>query len=176
MFKRFWHVLTLVLAVQSLIFGSAMVEAKPTPKTKKVQNKSREKAKAKITKRITDHKTAYSRNAMTEPHVDIKVTPPGPRGKPGIVLVEVYNRTKVYLQTVEFEIELENKGWDRLSQTITVAEMEAGGSTTQEFKLPPQSSKSAVYSISDVNIDRMEMYSYDAIPVELNYNTDLILR
>jgi hypothetical protein len=156
--------------VTALVITAASSEAKPKEKNK------RRATKVQTTKRITDSKTAHTTNAMTSEHVDIKVTPPGPHGKPGVVIVEVYNRSKLYLETVRFELELDNNGWDRLSQTITVDAMEAGGSTVRELKIPGETSKSAASSIKDVQIKRMEMYSNDATLVRLNYNLDLIVR
>jgi hypothetical protein len=108
------------------------------------------------------HTQAYKLHPERGPYLDIKVTPPSPRGVDGRVLVEVYNRTKLKLATVKFDITLQNSGGFSIGAVIEASSLNPNMSGAQWVKIPkiggqfPAVSVAVVDGLRSITVDARE--------------------
>ena len=109
------------------------------------------------------HTKAYLVHTERGPHVAIIITPPSARGVDGRVLIEVYNRTKVHLALVKFDINLRNSGGFSINSTAEAKDLKAKSSSAIWIKLPkikeqfPQVTAATADGLRVINANAIEI-------------------
>jgi hypothetical protein len=121
---------------------------------------------------LVDHKTAYSPKPNRGDHIDIKITPPEIRGKEGRLLVEVYNRGKIHISSVTFDLKLKNNEGFEINAPVNAQDLKPNLSGGQWVKIPPIKGRfPKIISARALNI---RVISVDAVEISLHPYLDLI--
>ena len=126
----------------------------------------------KVRSKIAPHKQAYKPRPERGLHLDIKVTPPGPRGVDGRVLVEVYNRGKEHLALVQFDVTLINRGGFEITAPVKAEDLKSNMSGSQWIKIPKV--RGAFPSIDEAIADNIKTVTVEAREVKMKAFVDLI--
>lgn len=121
---------------------------------------------------VVDHKAAYNPKPERGPHIDIKVTPPEIRGQDGRVLIEVYNRSKDHLGSVNFDVKLKNNEGFEIEAPITASDLKPNMSGGQWVKIPPI--KGRFPKIIAARALNIRVIRVDATEIKLKAFMDLI--
>lgn len=125
----------------------------------------------KTQNRIIRHSKAYDPYPERGPHIDIKVTPPEKRGAAHYVLVEVYNRSKIDLAIVRFDITLHNRGAMDISSTVEVLDLGHNWSLPTWLRVP---GKGTIPPIDRISVSNLRVYDAEARELKLPVFSDLI--
>ena len=121
---------------------------------------------------IVEHKAAYAPKPQRGPHLDVKVTPPELRGKVGRVMIEVYNRSKDRIATVNFDVTLKNNsGWS-LTAPVKAEDLNPNMSGGQWVEIPKMGEKFP--TITGASLSHLRIISADAQELKLTPYMDLI--
>lgn len=118
------------------------------------------------------HTQAYKPRPELGSYLDIKVTPPGPRGSDGRVLVEVYNRSKQHLSLIQFEVTLNNRGGFAITAPIKAEDLKPNMSGSQWVKIPKV--KGAFPAVDEAVVENLKVVTSDAREIKIKTNVDLI--
>jgi len=121
--------------------------------------------------RTVIHTDAYKTKVGAGPHLNIKVTPASTVGRPGFVLVEVYNYSKRYLALADFWLVLRDAAGTTVEANVTCDDIKGGWSGLKWIKLPHGAKKLKVVK---VDIVKMKMFTESAKPLKLKWTVDLI--
>ena len=127
---------------------------------------------AQIRSKLVNHVQAYKPRPERGQHIDIKVTPPGPRGTDGRVLVEVYNRSSKHLALVQFEVTLNNRGGFGITAPVKAEDLKPNMSGSQWIKIPAV--KGVFPSIDSAVVDNLRVVTVDAHDIKVKGFVDLI--
>jgi hypothetical protein len=117
------------------------------------------------------HTEAYKKREYLGEHINFKITPPEKRGRPGHVLVEVYNYSKTYLSVVDFWLILKNSWGDLIEVHVTCDDIKPSWSALRWVKVE---TNKPLPAITHVEIKNMVIYNENAQKINLRYYTDLI--
>ena len=127
---------------------------------------------AQIRSKTVVHTQAYKAKPERGSHIDIKVTPPGSRGKDGRVLVEVYNRGKQHLALVQFDITLTNRGGFEITAPVKAEDLRPNMSGAQWVQIPKI--KGAFPIVDEAVVDNLRTVTAEAQDVKMKGFVDLI--
>lgn len=121
---------------------------------------------------IVGHKTAYAPKPQRGPHLDVKVTPPELRGKTGRVMIEVYNRGKDHIATVNFDVTLKNNsGWS-LTAPVKAEDLKPNMSGGQWIEIPKMGEKFPI--LTGASLHHLRVISVEAQELKITPYLDLI--
>jgi hypothetical protein len=126
----------------------------------------------KVRSKVVPHTQAYKPRPDRGAHLDIKVTPPGPRGADGRVLVEVYNRGKQHLALVQFEVTLLNRGGFEITAPVKAEDLKPNMSGSQWIKIPRV--RGAFPVIDEAIAENIKTVTVEARDVKMKSFVDLI--
>lgn len=157
----------------------AQTQQKSPPKQKKIDSSSPATSKGMgagsspdySANRNVIHTDAYKKREYLGEHINFKITPPEKRGRPGHVLVEVYNYSKTYLSVVDFWLILKNSWGDLIEVHVTCDDIKPGWSALRWVKVE---TNKPLPAITNVEIRNMVIYNEKAQKINLRYYTDLI--
>lgn len=155
---RWSLLLTLVSIATRVLEGNSVAVAETYPTSVKAT--------------IVEHKAAYTSKPERGPHIDIKVTPPEIRGKEGRVMIEVYNRGKVHLASVTFDVTLSNQGGFEFTAEVTADDLRPNMSGGQWVKIPPIKGKFP--KIIGAKLSHLRVIDSNAREVSMKAYMDLI--
>ncbi len=121
--------------------------------------------------RTVIHTDAYKNVNTGKPYLNIKVTPQSTVGRPGYVLVEVYNYSKRYLALADFWLVLRDSTGITVEANVTCDDIKGGWSGLKWIKLPKGAKG---LKIVKVDIVKMKMFTESAKPLKLKWTVDLI--
>ena len=121
---------------------------------------------------IVEHKAAYAPKPQRGPHLDVKVTPPELRGKTGRVMIEVYNRGKDHIASVNFDVTLKNNSGWALTAPIKAEDLKPNMSGGQWVEIPRMGEKFP--TITGASLSHLRIISVEAQEIKLTPFMDLI--
>jgi hypothetical protein len=128
------------------------------------------KTKMKVIYRKIKATKAYVKPS-SEPHVNIKITPPKTMGPKSNILVEAWNNTDSYIAAVDFDMILNNDyGYD-MSSHVNVTDMRPGRSALRMVAAP---GKGSFPEIKSCNLEHLQIYNDKAAKVIVTTYVDLI--
>jgi hypothetical protein len=120
--------------------------------------------------RKVDHTKAYEKRPELGQHVAIKITPPELRGKPGVVLVEVYNWTTKFISVMDFWVIMTGENDGRYEMRISVQDLRKNWGDITEVKIPG----GKLPKIDAFQLKNMQIYDEKARRIVVPVLTDLI--
>ena len=118
-----------------------------------------------------NHNEAYKTHPERGEHISLKITPPEKRGKDTMVLVEVYNKSKVRVSVMSFDITLKNHGAKDIFSHLQVEDLSKGWSVPRWVKIP---GTGKIPTIDSVIIDNVKIVDALAAEVKMKVYSDLI--
>jgi len=156
-----WAQTLAIVAVAGMLLATTVI-AQPKGRT-------REGPQVLLHRKV-DHTNAYDRRTELGNHIAIKVTPPERRGKPGVVLVEVYNYTKTHVSVMDFWVIMTGVNDARIEMRIKVNEMRQNWGDITEVRIPG----GRLPSIKSLRVQNMQIYDEKARRIAVPVLTDLI--
>lgn len=121
---------------------------------------------------LVDHRTAYNPKPERGPHLDVKVTPPELRGKVGRVMIEVYNRGKEHIASVDFEVTLKNNSGWQLNAPVHAEDLKPNMSGGQWVEIPKMAEKFP--TITAASMKHLRVINVEAKEIKLQPYMDLV--
>lgn len=121
--------------------------------------------------RKVNHLEAYKAHPERGPHIDLKITPPEKRGKDTMVLVEIYNRSKLRISVLKFDITFKNRGAQDVAASIEAEDLGPGWSVPRWVKIP---ASGKIPTIDSIILTNVRVIDSTANEVKLKAYSDLI--
>ena len=131
---------------------------------------SRSKGPQVLLHRKVEHTRAYDKRSELGEHIAIKITPPELRGKPGVVLVEVYNWTTRFISVMDFWVIMTGENDGRYEMRIGVQDMRKNWGDITEVRIPG----GKLPKITAFHLKNVQIYDEKARRIVVPVLTDLI--